>query len=456
MDEAEGRVGHWARQHYGPKFSHNAGSSTYCVRGSVRLPHVTSEGALEVSRKNPVNQLPDRLLIDGSYRNTGNPNSTTDQFYRFFTFAGKSLNNTSGFKPKSRANGSTSIVNCAFCVIVTNLGEPEWPDSLDPRTGILTYYGDNRKPGTSVDETNIKGNVLLKHVFERLHQDDRKAICPFLYFESFDGAGGKYMRFKGIAVPGAQGLKVDDLTGVWRRTGKERFLNYKAIFTILKDETVPREWLDQLVQGVPALKAHGCPPNYAKWIKTGKYEPLVTEETPKPRSAKDQEPKLGLETEIVEKLRSLTAREFEHAVRDLLELMGYIEPQVTPAVRDNGRDVIAQFRVGYGDHSLILDVSCEAKRWGKGNTIGVAEVARLVSRLRHKDFGVFITTSTFNNQAQKELIADGHHVILIAGGDIAKILIEHQIVEDALDRWLEEIRSIGASTDTMRQPPEAD
>ena len=386
--------------------------------------------------------VPDELLVDAPYRNTANWKNPDDEFYSFFTFEGKSLNNTSGFKPKSRKNGSTSITDCGFCVIVTNLGEPEWPDSLDPRTGILTYYGDNRDPGKAVDKTAIKGNVLLTHVFELLHNNDRQAICPFLFFESFDGADGKYMRFKGLAVPGAQGLKVDDLIGVWRRKESERFLNYKATFTILKDETVSREWLEEIVEGVAPLEAKGCPPNFAKWVKTGTYEPLVTEETPKPRPTREQVPAPGLETEIVEKLQSLTARQFEYAVRDLLELMGYIEPRVTPAVRDNGRDVVAKYRAGYGDHSLLLDVSCEAKRWGKGNAVGVAELARLIARLRHKDFGVFVTTSTFNDQAQKELIADGHHVILIAGGDIAKILIGHQMVDHALDRWLEEIQSI--------------
>lgn len=390
--------------------------------------------------------VPEELLVDAPYRNTGNWRNPDDQFYSFFTFKGKSINNNSGFKPKSRNNGSTSITDCGFCVIVTNREEPEWPDSLDLRTGILTYYGDNREPGRAVHNTPIGGNALLAHVFERLHNHDREAICPFLYFESFDGANGKkYMRFRGLAVPGAQGVKIDDLVGGWRRRQSERFLNYKATFTILKEETVSKAWLEEIVNGVAPVQASGCPPNFARWVNTGTYEPLVTEETPRPRTTREQEPAPGLETSILEKLRSLTARQFEYAVRDLLELMGYSEPQVTPAVRDNGRDVVAKYRAGYGDHSLLLDVSCEAKRWGRGNAVGVAELARLIARLRHKDFGVFVTTSTFNAQAQQELIADGHHVVLIAGGDIAKILIANQMVDSALDRWLDELQSIQES-----------
>jgi hypothetical protein len=39
------------------------------------------------------------------------------------------------------------------------------------------------------------------------------------------------------------------------------------------------------------------------------------------------------------------------------------------------------------------------------------------------------------------LIDDGHPVVLIAGGDIARILIAKELEGEALDRWLEGIRN---------------
>jgi hypothetical protein len=42
---------------------------------------------------------------------------------------------------------------------------------------------------------------------------------------------------------------------------------------------------------------------------------------------------------------------------------------------------------------------------------------------------------------QDELIEDGHPVILVSGGDVARILIENEIVGASLDRWLESFRN---------------
>ncbi|MCP1762460.1 O-acetyl-ADP-ribose deacetylase (regulator of RNase III) [Bradyrhizobium japonicum] len=35
----------------------------------------------------------------------------------------------------------------------------------------------------------------------------------------------------------------------------------------------------------------------------------------------------------------------------------------------------------------------EAKCYGSGNSVGVREMSRLISRLRHRQFGVLVTTS---------------------------------------------------------------
>ena len=57
------------------------------------------------------------LRVDASYRNTNNWKTPSDVFNRFFRFAdGKGINNTSGFRPKSRARGATDITQAVFCV----------------------------------------------------------------------------------------------------------------------------------------------------------------------------------------------------------------------------------------------------------------------------------------------------------------------------------------------------
>ena len=74
-------------------------------------------------------------------------------------------------------------------VLCTSGEDKDWPDRLDPGTGIFTYYGDNRKPGRDLHNTPRGGNGLLRDTFESLHigTDQRDRICPFLYLsDTFD------------------------------------------------------------------------------------------------------------------------------------------------------------------------------------------------------------------------------------------------------------------------------
>jgi hypothetical protein len=391
----------------------------------------------------PVSQ-PSELLLDASYRDLANWIHGADEFNKFFRFSdGRGIANAQGFRPKSRNGGSTVITECGFCVLVTTLREPEWPDSLDPDSGLLTYYGDNRIPGKAIADTPIGGNRLLEHTFELLHNGDRKSICPFLCFQKYTGAGGVYMRFLGLAVPGAHGVSsLDDLVAVWRRKGNERFQNYKATFTILNAGEVSHAWLEAIVSGIPPTAAEECPPALAKWVKTGKYDALVTERKIAPRSKIDQQPKNANELNVLARVASLTPRQFEFAAAELLPLMDprFINIEVTREVRDGGRDVTALYRVGHGDHGIGLHVSVEAKLWKETGAVGVKPMMRLISRLKYRDFGVFITTSFFDRTVQAELIEDGHPVILVSGGDIARILIANEKQGDALERWIGSIK----------------
>ena len=47
-----------------------------------------------------------------------------------------------------------------FVVLYSSLENQDWPDSIDEATGVLTYYGDNRKAGRGLLDTPLKGNCL--------------------------------------------------------------------------------------------------------------------------------------------------------------------------------------------------------------------------------------------------------------------------------------------------------
>lgn len=387
----------------------------------------------------------DHLRVDHLYRNTNDWHKPADQFNRFFRFRdGKGINNTSGFRPKSALAGSTDIVNCAFCVLVTSAEEAEWPDSLDPTTALFTYYGDNRSPGKDLHDTTVGGNRLLREVFARLHSNRRSDIPPFLCFEKIRGADGTYMRFLGLAAPGARGNSAnDDLVAVWRIKAGRRFQNYRARFTILRTPRITKEWLDDLVAGRKPDDARQCPPDWDHWCKTGIYQPLECEKQLQPRKKLDQLSRTPDERRVLHQLLTLSDREFEFAAAELTRLMDsrFVDLQVTPHVRDGGRDVLASYVVGHTHHEVRLSVLVEAKRWNASHAVGVRPMMRLVSRIKHRDIGVFVTTSFFDRQVQQELLDDRHPVLLISGGDIARLLIDKQLGDaSVLAHWIDEIR----------------
>jgi hypothetical protein len=393
------------------------------------------------------------IRVDASYRNTNNWQDPRDIFNRFFRFSdGKGINNTSGFRPKSKAGRSTDITASAFCVLVSNFGESEWPDSIDLESGTFTYYGDNRSAGRPLEETAVGGNRLLEYVFRLLHVGDRASIPPFLCFSKFKDDTGTQMRFLGLACPGAEGLSgLEDLVAVWRVQGQLRFQNYRSVFTILKVDAVSHAWLQDLVDGTRPAESPHCPPAWRLWVATGAYSALRCARQPQPRTRAQQAPQTSEEEAVLKHVfEQLTPREFEFFAAALMPRVDrrFVELTVTPAVRDGGRDVLAKYRVGHDLHQVLIDAIIEAKHWQRTAAVGVKPIMRLLARLKHRDLGVFVTTSFFEAQVQRELVEDGHPVLLISGGDIARILIANELGgqgrEARLDDWLRQIRA-GAS-----------
>jgi hypothetical protein len=78
-------------------------------------------------------------------------------------------------------------------VVMFSTGEDrDWPDTLDLNTGQFVYYGDNKTPGHELHDTRAGGNKVLRHAFDRLHDEikPRAEIAPFLIFKKFPTATG--------------------------------------------------------------------------------------------------------------------------------------------------------------------------------------------------------------------------------------------------------------------------
>jgi hypothetical protein len=78
--------------------------------------------------------------------------------------------------------------------------------------------------------------------------------------------------------------------------------------------------------------------------------------------------------------------------------------------------------IGSGEASIAIDFALEAKCYSASNSVGVREMSRLISRLRHRQFGILVTTSYLDRQAYREIKEDRHPIIVVSAVDIVGIL----------------------------------
>ena len=356
------------------------------------------------------------LLLERVYRGGTVGNAGDDPLARLLP-----VGNQGGF----RTYGSVAKDAVRLAVLYTSGAEPDWPDALDVNTGVFTYFGDNRSPGRELHDTQRKGNLLLSRVFEWAHYGatGRARVPPFLLF---DKAGpGRDVRFRGLLAPGASRLSAqEDLIAVWRTTRSQRFQNYRATFTVLDVSRVSRAWIIQVLGG-EALGSE-CPAGWRAWVRTGSYDPLLAPPTVIVRTREQQLP-TAADMSLLEMVYQHFADrpyDFEQFAADMWRVS---EPHVdridvTRPWRDGGRDAVGDYLLGPRDDPVAVEFALEAKCYQPSHSVGVRWTSRLISRLRHRQFGVLVTTSYVHAQAYQEIREDGHPVVILAGRDLVEIL----------------------------------
>lgn len=223
------------------------------------------------------------------------------------------------------------------------------------------------------------------------------------------------MRFRGLLAPGSPSAPPDEhLVGIWRSRAGERFQNYRALFTVLDAASVPRAWLNSLLQPAasPAADHAATPPAWRQWLQGGGYSPLLAPATTQHRSRAAQEATTDADRALLLALWGHfheRPTDFEPCAGELFRLNApnVDTLEITRASRDGGRDATGHYAIGPAADRVRLEFALEAKCYRPGNAVGVREVARLVSRLKHRQFGVLVTTSHLHEQAYKEIREDG-------------------------------------------------
>ena len=69
------------------------------------------------------------------------------------------------------------------------------------------------------------------------------------------------------------------------------------------------------------------------------------------------------------------------------------------------------------------------KKFSPSTRVDPKSVSRLVARLSRKQYGIFVTTSYFTDQAQQEVLQDAYPVHLVSGIDLANMILRLKITD---------------------------
>lgn len=159
-----------------------------------------------------------------------------------------------------------------------------------------------------------------------------------------------------------------------------------------------------------------------------KHIAIETSETPEERiEGAQQELRNALSAELLDRVQRSSPKFFEHLVVDLLVAMGYggsraDAAQVVGRSGDGGIDGTIK------EDKLGLDVVyIQAKRWE--GSVGRKEVQSFTGSLEGEraNKGVFITTSTFTDEAREYVKKIGKKIVLLDGAQLSQLMIDHGV-----------------------------
>jgi hypothetical protein len=390
------------------------------------------------------------LLIDAIYK--ANPNAKNlggEVLSKLFQ-----VGNQGGFRFKGKATRPL------FVVLFTSGEDIYWRDDLNSELGIFLYYGDQKTPGKELTDTKFKGNLILQEIFEWACSEDfsiRKQIPPVFVFKKVHG---RDIQFLGLAVPGIAGKpKKDWLTAVWGATSDgKRFLNYKSYFTILdthkgckaekNQQGINLGWLTD-IENNDSVESKYAPISWQNYIKNNNYHSLIAIRETTVKTKEEQLPATSdmVKCKMLEVIKDYFIKKdggysFEKFACDIIKQIDKNVLSVigTRPFRDGGIDAEGKYQVfSSGIQSVIVDFYVQAKCYSPfKNSVGVADTSRLISRIKNRQFGVLITTSYVNNQAYKEIVEDGHPIVLVTGKNIIDVLFDKFEIfsVDSLINWL--------------------
>ena len=368
----------------------------------------------------------------------------------------------SGINPLASVKASDGTRRPAILVASSphklGMTENPWQDVFDTDNGYVRYYGDNRTPGA--DPAAKPGNraLLAAHALHSHHDaGERARATPILLFRRVprEGLAKGFAQFEGVAI-----ITAVELVTQYSLKAGGSFANYAFEFLVMdlarEHELLDFTWINQrrnvAFSGPETVAA--APWSWNEWVSGGaaaadRVRRRVSKLLVETRS--QQVPVPGSKEAIIlqaiyEYYDGKKAR-FEALAQAVAERViapaggHYLPGGLTRATADGGIDFIARLDVGSGFGRAKLIVLGQAKCERPGSPTHGNHIARTVARLRRGWLGVYVTTSFFSAQTQREVIEDRYPIVLVCGrrlaDEVLKMLVERG--SDDLEEFLGDI-----------------
>ncbi len=370
-----------------------------------------------------------------TYRDTGRLNSPDDQFLSWLNQPGSGMKNMSGVRPLKFLH--LPIHAPAAIVLVT--GEPSsgsasnpWEDVVDIRHGSILYWGDAKFGAKTVDE--FPGNRALRDAWNQVLDGQVGKVPPILHFSRRESG---YLSFNGLCV-------LERLELTWYEDHGRPVRNYRAHLTILDQEFVDVSWVRSRVAAGSASDLTGHGPAAWRRYQDG-YLDRLRVWAPSIRLQRDQIPDVGTsDASLLLELVQLSPTEFEAAVVSIFTELKDVHHDITRTQPsgDGGFDFFGRFRLP-PPIRYEIPFRGEAKRYSRAVPVRPKDVSRLVARLGRGEYGIFVTTSYFTQQAQSEVLEDAYPTELLSGADLVKMLRELRLANGSSLRpsWLRTVEA---------------
>ncbi|MEV5540070.1 restriction endonuclease [Saccharopolyspora shandongensis] len=354
--------------------------------------------------------------------------------------------------------------------------ETPWRDVFDLDNGHIRYFGDH-KHSSAGDPGRSPGNAALLDAFD-LHRaptaGERASAPPLLVFRSVsrNNKPKGHVEFCGVAI-----IERAERVVQWSGSGTDRrtFTNYVYDLALLdltaENEGIHWEWItarrDPSVSREDALEL--APSAWKQWVDHGTAMlPKIRRRVARSRITKvrDQRPQPGSKTAA--DLQAVYERfdSAKHAFEGLASAIAaralrgsgsaYHEGWLTRRSGDGGADFVGRLDVGSGLASTSLVVLGQAKCIKPDSLISAEQIARVVARLRRGWIGVYVTTGSFSEPAQMEMIEDQYPIVLINGSALIHELsaIASEDHGGDLNACVEHLLKHHSTTITNRRPEE--